>query len=60
MENTKVGNKSVIISGNLHTDFKVMCKGKNLKIGGLIEDLIRVYLQNPQEVQKMIDGIYQR
>jgi len=59
MENTKVGNKSVIISGDLHNDFKVMCKGKNLKIGGLIEDLIRVYLRKPQDVQQMIDEINQ-
>ena len=60
MESTKTSNKSVIIEGKLHHDFKIMCKGKNLKIGGLIEDLIRVYLKNPQEVQKMIDEIYQR
>lgn len=47
--------KSVIIEGNLHTRFKVLCKGKSLKIGGVIEDLIRLYLANPRELQKMID-----
>ena len=26
-----------------------------MKIGGVIEDLIRVYLNNPKVVQKMID-----
>ncbi len=47
--------KSIIIDGNLHNRFKVLCKGKSLKIGGVIEDLIKVYLDNPKEVQEMIN-----
>ena len=47
--------KSIIIDGNLHNRFKALCKGKSLKIGGVIEDLIRVYLNNPKEVQEMIN-----
>lgn len=47
--------KSIIIDGNLHNRFKALCKGKSLKIGGVIEDLIRVYLENPKEVQEMIN-----
>jgi hypothetical protein len=47
--------KSVIIEGNLHNKFKVLCKGKSLKIGGVIEDLIRLYIQNPKRMQSMIE-----
>jgi hypothetical protein len=47
--------KSIIIDGNLHNRFKVLCKGKSMKIGGVIEDLISLYLKNPKGVQKMID-----
>jgi len=47
--------KSVIIDGELHGKFKLLCKGKSLKIGGVIEDLIRLYLNNPKNTQKQID-----
>ena len=48
-------SKSVIINGDVHGDFKSFCKGKSLKIGGVIEDLIKLYLDNPQKIQKLID-----
>jgi len=47
--------KSVIIDGNLHDRFKMFCKGKNLKIGGVIENLIQLYLNDPKILQKMIE-----
>jgi len=47
--------KSVIIDGELHGEFKLLCKGKSLKIGGVIEDLIRLYLSDPRGIQKVID-----
>lgn len=47
--------KSVIINGDLHKDFKTLCKGKSMKIGGVIEDLIGLYLTDPRRIQKMID-----
>ena len=47
--------KSIIINGDLHNKFKVLCKGKNMKIGGVIEDLINIFLDNPNEIQKIID-----
>lgn len=47
--------KSVIIDGDLHGRFKLLCKGKSLKIGGVIEDLIKLYLNNPRGVQQEID-----
>jgi hypothetical protein len=47
--------KSVIIDGDLHGEFKMLCKGKSLKIGGVIEDLIRLYLSDPRGIQKAID-----
>ena len=46
--------KSVIIEGNLHSRFKMYCKGKSLKIGGVIENLISLYLNNPKKIQSMI------
>jgi hypothetical protein len=51
----EVKPKSVIIEGNLHSRFKLLCKGKSLKIGGVIEDLISLYLSDPKKVQAMID-----
>lgn len=53
MENIK--SKSIIVDGNVHYKFKVLCKGKSMKIGGVVEDLIRLYLNNPKQVQRMID-----
>jgi uncharacterized protein YajQ (UPF0234 family) len=53
--NEETKPKSIIIDGKLHNQFKVLCKGKSMKIGGVIEDLIRVYLRNPKDVQKIID-----
>jgi hypothetical protein len=49
--------KSIIIDGNLHNRFKMFCKGKSMKIGGVIEDLIRLYLNEPKEIQKRIDEL---
>lgn len=54
---TAIKPKSVIIDGDLHYRFKVLCKGKNMKIGAVIEDLIRLYLAKQKEVQKMIDDL---
>ena len=51
----KTKSKSVIIDGDVHSRFKLFCKGKSLKIGGVIEDLINLYLDNPKEIQKLVD-----
>jgi len=48
--------KSVIIDGELHNRFKILCKGKSMKIGGVIEDLIKLYLRNPKDIQTLIDA----
>jgi hypothetical protein len=53
----EVKPKSVIIDGNLHKKFKLFCKGKSMKIGGVIEDLIVLYLDNPKTIQKLIDEL---
>jgi hypothetical protein len=49
--------KSIIIDGRLHYEFKIYCKGKSLKIGGISEELIRMYLNNTNTVQKLIDEL---
>lgn len=54
---TEIKPKSVIINGNLHGKFKMLCRGKSMKIGGIIEDLIELYLNNPKIIQKMIDEL---
>jgi len=53
----KTSPKSIIIDGGLHYSFKMFCKGKSMKIGGIIEDLIRLYLKNPKNTQKLIDDL---
>lgn len=53
----KMKSKSVIIDGELHNTFKIFCKGKSLKIGGVIENLISLYLKKTKETQKLIDEI---
>lgn len=56
----KVKPKSIIIEGNLHNKFKLLCKGKSLKIGGVIEDLIKLYLNNPKKIQELIEETKQK
>ena len=57
---TIIKPKSVIIDGELHGKFKLLCKGKSLKIGGVIEDLIRLYLNDPKRTQKQIDDFKEK
>jgi len=52
---SEIKPKSIIIDGDLHNRFKVLCKGKSMKIGGVIEDLIRLYLINPKKIQALIE-----
>jgi len=53
--NIKTKPKSIIINGAIHEKFKIFCKGKSMKIGGVIESLVKLYLNNPQKIRKMID-----
>jgi hypothetical protein len=52
--------KSVIIDGDLHYKFKVLCKGKSMKIGGVIEDLIKLYIKDPKKLQGMIEELKEK
>jgi hypothetical protein len=47
--------KSIIIDGILHNKLKLFCKGKSLKMGGVIENLIELYLKKSQELNKLIE-----
>ncbi len=58
--NSVIKPKSVIIDGNLHYKFKMLCKGKSMKIGAVIEDLIGLYLSDPRKVQKEIDELKEK
>jgi hypothetical protein len=48
-------SSSIIVDGDIHNDFKIFCKGKNLKIGGIVEKLISLYMKKYKELEKMID-----
>ena len=52
--------KSIIVNGDLHYHFKVHCKGKSMKIGGVIEDLMKLYLTNTKNLQVMIDEMKEK
>ena len=61
METMKeIKSKSIIVDGNLHNRFKIMCKGKSLKIGGVVEDLMKIYLSSSKVIQKMIDELKEK
>ncbi len=47
--------KSVIINSDLHNKLKIFCRGKNLKIGAVVEDLIQLYLDKSRNIQNLID-----
>jgi hypothetical protein len=50
------GSKSIIVNGKIHKEMRDHCRFNKKKIGGLTEDLISLYLSNPEEIQKLIDG----
>jgi len=51
------GSKSIIVNGKIHKEMRDHCRFSKKKIGGLTEDLISLYLSNPNEVQKLIDAL---
>lgn len=53
----KSTSKSVIINGALHAKMKKHCVGSNRKIGGVIEKLITFYLNDPKEVENLMDHL---
>lgn len=54
---TEKNSKSVIIDADVHSKLKELCVGKNLKMGGVIENLIRLYLKDYKNVQRQIDNL---
>ena len=51
----KTKSKSVIIDGDVHSRFKLFCKGRSLKIGAVLEDLINIYINDHKLLRKMIE-----
>lgn len=49
--------KSIIIDKDIHHKFKMFCMGKNLKIGGKIEMMIKAYLIDPKSFDKFMDEL---
>lgn len=54
---TEKTSKSVIIDGEIHAQLKMLCAGKSLKMGSVIESLIRLYLKDYKNVQLQIDNL---
>ena len=54
---TDKASKSVIIDGDIHAQLKMLCAGKSLKMGSVIENLIRLYLKEYKSVQLQIDNL---
>jgi len=50
--------KSVIINGDLHQQLKNHCKERSLKIGSIIQELIRLYLYKPKQLRDMIEEMH--
>lgn len=51
------GSKSIIVNGKVHKQMRDHCRFQKKKIGGLTEDLILLYLSNPDAIQKLIDDL---
>ena len=49
--------KSIIVDADLHSRFKLLCKGKNLKLGAVMEDLMLLYLHNTKQTQELMDEV---
>jgi hypothetical protein len=58
--NEKELSKSIIIDGEVHGRFKVFCRGKNLKIGKVVEDLIKLFMKDSKQTQKLIDELKEK
>lgn len=54
---TNKTSKSVIIDGNIHAQLKMLCNGKSLKMGSVIESLICLYLKEYKSIQSQIDNL---
>ena len=59
VEIPKGNSKSIIITKDVHDKFKVYCKKNNMKLGGLLENLIELFLDNPKEIIKKIEDLKQ-
>lgn len=57
MENklTENTSKSIIINGDTHNKLKLFCRSRGLKIGAVVEDLIKLYLSDIKSIQKLIE-----
>jgi hypothetical protein len=41
---TKEEKKSILINNKLHQDFKDLCTSKNYKMGGVVEKIIKEFI----------------
>ncbi len=51
------GSKSVIINAALHASLKNHCVGSSRKMGGVIENLIKLYLSDIKKIQEEMDNL---
>jgi hypothetical protein len=57
MAEEKAKQKSIILDAEIHTKFKKFCMGKSLKLGGVIENLMELFIKDYKNVQKQIDNL---
>jgi 5'-deoxynucleotidase YfbR-like HD superfamily hydrolase len=61
MKNIKIEKrgdpKSIIVNGDLHGKFKMLCKGKSMKIGAVVEDLISLFISDPKRMQNLFEEL---
>lgn len=55
-KNNELKNKSIIIDGDLHKDLKMYCAARNIKIGGIVNNIIKAYIKYPKEINKLIEN----
>jgi hypothetical protein len=49
MSTNKDEKKSILIDKDLHQEFKILTAKKNYKMGGIIENLIREFLEKERK-----------
>jgi len=49
--------KSIIVDADLHARFKLLCKGKNLKLGAVMEDLMLLFIHKTKQTQELMDEV---
>ncbi len=53
-------SKSIIIDANIHSEIKKLAQKRSLKLGGLVEDLIKLYINDPKGIMVQINELKEK